>query len=408
MALTIQDLREKRSARAKELYALLEANPGDKWKADHQAAYDAGMSEIEAADSEMKRINDLNAKLADDFEGENIALMADRTAKNKKDPASAIFAKWLRGGDNAVSAVEWAKINATLSTTTGSQGGNVVPTDIVTYITDALKAFGGVRPVASYINSTGGFGDLNFPTSDGTAEVGELIGQNTTANALDPSFGTVTLSPYKFSSKIVAVPYELLQDSNTDVEAFVTKRLVTRLGRIQNTYFTTGSGTSQPKGVVTAAQAGPVGTTGQTVTVIYDNLIDLVHKVDPAYRQQGNSRFMMNDDSLRILRKLKDTAGRPIFLPGYDGLTGPMGDTLLGYPIQINQDVAVMAANAKSILFGDFSYYYIRDDMNVRMFRFEDSAYAKLGQVGFLAWMRSGGTFTDVGNSLFYYANSAT
>lgn len=117
---------------------------------------------------------------------------------------------------------------------------------------------------------------------------------------------------------------------------------------------------------------------------------------------------MLNDASLKIIHKLKDTAGRPIFLPGYDGLSGPMADTILGYPIQINQDVATMAANAKSILFGDFAFYKIRDAMDLQMFRFDDSAYIKLGQIGFLAWMRSGGNFTDVGGAVKYYANSAT
>ena len=116
---------------------------------------------------------------------------------------------------------------------------------------------------------------------------------------------------------------------------------------------------------------------------------------------------MMADSSLKILRKLKDTSNRPVFLPGYDGLGAKMGDSLLGYPIVINQDVAAMAANAKSVLFGDFSKYIIRDVLQATMFRFNDSAYAKLGQVGFLMWMRSGGNLTDT-KAVAYYTNSAT
>jgi HK97 family phage major capsid protein len=134
----------------------------------------------------------------------------------------------------------------------------------------------------------------------------------------------------------------------------------------------------------------------------------VVHSVDPAYRALGNCGFMMHDSSLKIIRKLKDSQGRPVFLPGYDGLGKSMPDTLLGYPVVINQDIAVMAANAKSILFGDFSFYKIRDAMDMQMFRFDDSAYIKLGQIGFLAWMRSGGNFVDVGGAVKYYQNSAT
>jgi hypothetical protein len=213
---------------------------------------------------------------------------------------------------------------------------------------------------------------INYPTSDGTSETGELLAQNATAAALDLSFGVKAIGAYKYSSKSVAVPIELLQDSAVDIEAFVTKRLVTRLGRITNTHFTTGTGSGQPNGIVTAAGSGKVGTTGQTLTVIYDDLIDLQHSVDPAYRQPGNCRFMMNDASVKVIRKIKDTTNRPIFVPGYDndvpGKPGGVPDTLLGDPIQVNQDVAVMAANAKSILYGDFSFYTIRDALDMQMY----------------------------------------
>ena len=179
------------------------------------------------------------------------------------------------------------------------------------------------------------------------------------------------------------------------------------LGRGINAHLTTGTGTGQPRGILADSVSGKVGTTGQTTTVIFDDLVDLIHSVDPEYRKSPSVRFMMHDLSLAKVRKLKDSQGRPIFLPGYDGLGRVMPDTVLGYPVTVNQDVAQMAANAKSILFGDFSMYYIRDCMDVTMFRFTDSAYIKLGQIGFLAWMRSGGNLLDTG-AIKYYANSAT
>ena len=269
-----------------------------------------------------------------------------------------------------------------------------------------MKDFGGMRSVATVIATDMG-NDMSFPTSDGTSEVGELIAQNTTATAADPTFGTISLAVYKFSSKIVAIPFELLQDSQINVASFVESRLVKRLGRITNQYFTTGTGTSQPRGVVTGAGTGKTGTTGQTTTVIFDDLVDLVHSVDPAYRAAPGVRFMMNDASLKVIRKLKDSQNRPVFLPGYDGLGGAMGDSLLGYGITVNQDMATMAANAKSIAFGDFGQYVIRDVMAPTLFRFEDSAYAKLGQVGFLMWHRAGGNLLDSG-AVKLYVNSAT
>jgi len=402
---SIQNLRERRSTRAKELHDLLNANPGDKWSAAHQESYDAGMAEIAAIDGEIDRNQALMDRMADDAMRENVAGLADRHAHDKKSPTSTLFAKWVRGGDNALTAEEWAGIRNTMSTTTGSEGGYTVQSDVASTLIEMLKEYGGMRSVAEVFSTEMG-NPLSFPTSDGTSETGELIAENTTATAADATFGTVAVNAYKFSSKIVAVPFELIQDASVDVEAFVGRRLMKRLGRIENTYFTTGTGTSQPRGVVTGAASGKVGTTGQTVTVIYDDLIDLVHSVDPAYRASGRCRFMMNDSSLKIVRKLKDSQNRPLFIPGYE-LNGNMPDTLLGYEVTVNQDVAAMAANAKSILFGDFYAYKIRDVMQATMFRFTDSAYAKLGQIGFLMWARSGGNLVDT-TAVKYYANSAT
>lgn len=405
---SIQALREQLNARAQSVRELVEKN-NTSWSPEHQEKYDAGMAEVEALRASIDRANAINEKLSVEKQGEEIAERIANKAPTAAagDEKAALWNKWLRGGDKALSAEDWRSIRATMSTTTGSEGGYSVQTDVAARLLDQLKAFGGMRAVATVINTDKG-NDIQFPTSDGTAEVGELIGQNTTATAADPSFGTLTHSVYKYSSKIVAVPYELLQDSQIDVEAFVRGRLAERLGRIQNTHFTTGTGTGQPKGVVAAAALGKTGANGQTTSVIADDLIDLIHSIDPAYRALGRCRFMMNDASLAKVRKLKDTNGRPILSPGDYPLSGAMSDSILGFPVQINQDVASMAASAKSILFGDFSYYTIRDVMGMTMFRFEDSAYAKLGQVGFLAWMRTGGNLVGNGVEVKYYANSAT
>lgn len=401
---SIQALRERRSVLAKSLHDLVHNTEGKDWKPEHQSKYDEGMSQINDLDTEIARFQAVLDKVNDD------ALDAhgkENKAKVIREKGGAsMYDRWLRGGDRAITAEEWAAIRATLSTTTGSEGGYTVQTEVAKSVADALKAYGGMREVSTVIQTVG-VGDLNFPTSDGTTETGELIGQNTTATALDPTFGVVSIVSYKFSSKIVAVPFELLQDSSVDIEAFVNNRLAQRIGRATNTFFTTGTGTAQPRGVVTAATLGKAGATGQTVTVIYDDLVDLIHSVDPEYRKSPACRFMLADSSLKVIRKLKDSQNRPIFLPGYD-LNAKMPDTILGYGITINQDVAAMAANAKSILFGDFSKYVIRDVMGVTMFRFDDSAYIKLGQIAFLAWARSGGNFVDVGGAVKHYANSAT
>lgn len=407
MAETLQALREKHAALAQKTRSLVEDNSAD-WKPENQEKYDAFMKELDDIKSHIDRTMAVLDKISDDAEQYRIDENIRRNITDSRDSAALnIFKKWARNGDKSMTPDDWGIIRNTMSVGTPAQGGYTVPTEVISAVADVLKEFGGMRDVASIIKTDSG-APINYPISDGTSEIGEIVAENTTATSLDPSFGVVSLVPYKFSSKVIAIPFELLQDSAIDMVSFITKRIGDRLARIQNQMFTTGTGTSQPLGIVTASASGKVGATGQTTTVVYDDLVDLIHSVDPAYRGGVGVHFMMNDSSLRGLRKLKDSQGRPIFLPGYDGLAGAMPDSLLGYQITINQDMAAMAANAKSILFGDFQRYTIRDVMGLTLFRFEDSAYAKLGQVGFLAWMRSGGTLTDGGAPVKYYQNSAT
>lgn len=406
--MSIQALREQRAAKAKSLNDLV--NKKDWNPKEDQPIYDAGMAEIDALDVQIKNITALNERVAREHLDESIIDAAARAGKDKKSENARLYAKWLRGGDKALSAEEWASIRNTMSTTTAGEGGYTVQTDVAKSVLDALKEYGGMRAVAEVITMASG-NPMAFPTSDGTTEEGEIIAENATATDLDISFGTKALPVYKFSSKVVTVPFELLQDSSVDIEGFVNGRLVTRLGRITNKKFTIGTGTNEPTGVIVASSVGvtAANATSQVTSITYDSLVDLEHSVDPAYRKSSSCGFMMNDSSVKVVRKIKDTQGRPIFVPGYEqGSPGGAPDRLLNRPIYTNQDVAAMAASAKSIAFGDFNYYKVRDVMDVTMFRFTDSAYAKKGQVGFLAWMRSGGNLTDVGGAVKVFVNAAS
>jgi HK97 family phage major capsid protein len=402
MAESIQAMRERRNALAKEARNLHENTPAASWDEKAQAQYDEKLDEIGRVDAAIKRENDI------------LALDAARQAREMgievtDQPKNALLNKWLRGGDNALSAQEWQSVRNTMSVGTNSEGGYTVQTDVAAELIKGMKAYGGMRSVATVFHTSQG-NPMNWPTCDDTSNTGELVAENAAAASQDAAFSTVGLNVYKFSSKVVTVPFELLQDSQINIDALVVDLLAERLGRVQNTYFTTGTGSSQPKGIVTAAASGKTGTTGQTSTVIYDDLVDLIHSIDPAYRQGGKLSWMMNDASVKVIRKIKDGQSRPIFVPGYEtGVPGGAPDTLLGYDIVINQDVATMAANAKSILFGRLGNYRIRDVMSATLFRFTDSAYTKNGQVGFLAWMRAGGNLIDLsGATVKYYANSAT
>jgi HK97 family phage major capsid protein len=393
----VQALREKIENLAKQANHLLAEKGDQTWTKEEQTQFDNLADEIDRAKGQIKAEERMRELDAEKF---------FNAAPAKKDDgmsidALAAIAIYLRHGNN-VSAEQAVAIRNAMSTTTAAEGGYTVPSEIAALVIDKLKAFGGMREVAEILTTDSG-NSLNFPTSDGTAEVGEIVGENTGAAAGDITFGTVALPVFKYSSKKIALPVELIQDSAIDVIAFVVSRLAERIARIQNTHFTTGAGTTVPDGVIPRAGTGKTGTTGQTLTVIYDDLVDLKHSINRAYR--GNAKFMMNDLSVAIVSKLKDTTGRPIWVPSVD-VNAP--DTLLGYAVAINDDVAVMAASAKSIAFGDFSKYVVRDVANsTSLRRFDDSAFALLGQVGFCGWTRSGGNLLDTA-AVKVYINSAT
>lgn len=401
MGFNLQAERERRNALAKETRNILDQNPGATWNDEHQKQYDEKVAEIERIDAAIER----HQKVLDLTAEKHFKDAGGRERDVEVPEANALFNKWCRVGDKGLSDEEQRAVYNTMSTGTGSEGGYTVPTTVATSILDALKAYGGMRQVADVIRTMSGEA-MNFPTSDGTSEEGELIGENASATDADATFGTKGLPVYKYSSKVVTVPWELLQDSSADIEGFINSRLQSRLGRVTNKHFTIGTGTGQPTGIMVAASVGKIGAVSATAAITYEDLIDLEHSVDPAYR--ANGKWMFHDDMLKLIRKVKDGSGRPIFVPGYEqGNPGGAPDRLLNRDIAVNQHVAVPAASAKSIAFGDFSYYKIRDVMQVTLFRFTDSAYTKKGQVGFLAWMRSGGNLVDVGGAVKVFQHGA-
>ncbi|MFK3846615.1 phage major capsid protein [Stenotrophomonas sp. NPDC078853] len=414
MPFNIQAERERRTALAKETRNLLDTSTGDgnTWTPDNQTKYDTNVAEIERIDASIARhqkVMDLTADEAMHDAGvreqpPGAAAKGGKTLSNEM----RLFDRWARGGDNALSAEDWKQVNGAMSGNPNlnpEQGGYTVPTTIASSILEALKEYGGMRPVADVFSTAGGE-PMQYPTSDGTSEEGEIVSENQSATDEDASFGTKGLPVYKYSSKVITVPWELLQDSTADISGFIERRLQSRLGRVTNRHYTVGSGVGQPMGVVTAAGVGKIGAVAAAPLITYEDLVELEHSVDPAYRNLA--RWMMHDNALKIIRKVKDDTGRPIFVPGYEqGNPGGAPDRLLNRDIQINQHMASPAAAAKSLAFGDFSYYKIRDVMAVTLFRFNDSAYVKKGQVGFLAWMRTGGNLIDVGGAVKTFQHGA-
>lgn len=403
---SIQALREQRQQLAREARNQLEQKGDRVWNKEDQAAFDKRSDEIEGIDNEISNIERVMAldveKNHTDVEQfrrkpENMAEAEGRVA----------FAKLLRHGPSALTSDELQKVRNVTSTGSGSQGGFTVQTDVAKELIDTLKAYGGMRGVASSITTSQG-NPIGYPTSDGTSEEGEWIAENAQASSADPNFGTVSLTAFKASTKIITIPFELLQDSSIDIIAMVNKRKRDRLGRTMNKGFTIGTGSGQPNGFVTAAGVGKIGATGSTVTMTWEDLVDLQESIDQAYKDAGTCRFMMHQQTRKVVRKLKDGAGRPIWAEAYEnGIKSGIPAQLLGEDVTINNDMAQPGANAKSISYGDFSKYMIRDVLDLILFRFEDSAFASKGQVGFLGWARAGGNLLDA-NGIKTFQHSAT
>ncbi|MEH3087711.1 MAG: phage major capsid protein [Xylophilus ampelinus] len=411
----LAQLRAQRDAKAREAAALNAKTPTDqRMPAEDSSKIDALLNEIEAIDGEITRENRI-AQVAGDAQAEHEHALnnATRNGGGQNDETAALRAMLSGGLSNlsqeqrqAMFARQNPDIRAAMSTTTGSEGGYTVATEFSRSLIAAMKDMGGVREVASTITTSTG-AQMLFPTTDATSEEGEIVGQNTTVSVGETTFGQAAIDVYKYSSKSIALPFELLQDSMFDIEAYIKTLLSLRLGRIQARHQTVGTGTGQPRGIATAAPVGKTGATGQTGTITYDDLVDLEHSVDPVYR--AAARWMFHDDMLKAVRKIKDTNGRPIFVPGYEnGNPGGAPDRLLNRPFTINQKMPSPAANAKSVLFGDMSKYLIRDVMDVTLFRMTDSAYTLKGQVGFVAFCRSGGNMVDVGGAVKAYQHPAS
>jgi HK97 family phage major capsid protein len=293
------------------------------------------------------------------------------------------------------------------STVSGATGGFAVAPDTSMYgkVVEALKFFGGMRSAGCTVLSTATGADLPITTDDDTSNAGVIVGEEgSQAGGTNVALGQRVLHAYLYSSKVVKVSWQLLADSSFDIESYLGRKLGMRLGRIQNTHFTTATGNAQPQGVVTAATVGRQSAVGNTLSVPFDDVIKLIHAVDVAYRGPA-CRFMFHDLTAQAYELLKDGDGQYLWKNAV-AEAGP--DRLKGYPIVINNDVAQMAASAQHTLFGDFSNYYIREVQGIQLVRLNE-LYAENGQVGFMAFMRADGGLVDAGqHPIKTLQNSAT
>jgi len=284
------------------------------------------------------------------------------------------------------------EIRNALSVGSDTAGGFTVPTGFITALEIAMLAYGGMRQVSTIMRTATG-NELPYPTTNDTSNEGIELSENAAADTdgTDVDFGNLVLRAYNYSSKFVRVSNVLIRDSAFSLEALLGRMLGERLGRIQNRRCTTGDGAAKAEGITVASTEGKEAASATALDA--DEIIELIHSVDPSYRSQG-SRFMMHDSVFLQVTLLKDGEGNYLHQPG---LADGSDLRVRGYPVTINQHMASsVAASAKVMLFGLLSKYLIREVSTMRLRRLVER-FAEYDQTAFLALLSFDGGLLDAG-----------
>lgn len=310
-----------------------------------------------------------------------VPLFAEQTNFRYGDPA------W---SSNNGTVQRQREIRAGLDVATSGAGLETIPEGFMAQLEKKTLAYGSVRQVCKVVQTASG-NSMPWPVVTDTSNVAAILAEATTiGTSVDPTFSAITLLAYKLSSKPVFVSAEILQDSAFNLSGELAAMIGERFGRGENVYFTTGTNSSQPQGIVTAAGTGKTSATAAAFTA--DELIDLVHSLDPSYRALLSTGFMMKDDVLGYARKFKDANGQYLWQPG---MQPGVADRLYGYPVIVNQQMTGLTSSVpvtatKHVLFGAFEKYIVRDAGPTRIYHLTER-YRDVDQDCFVAFKRIDG-----------------
>jgi len=372
--MTLTELNEKRGRLVAEARTALEeikSNTDEARGDELDKRHDAIMAEFDKLEKQIEREQKLAdiEKRAEETRARQRPISGDTNARGQDESSKPeyreVFRKIICGtspGDlepeeRAVLRSGHAEFRG--QSTSNTAGGYTVPVTLASFIVKSMAMWGPMYDDALCTTiSTSSGEQINIPTIDDTAVV---VVKHTEGTALtddggsDVTVGQKVLNAYLFDTEFVRWSIELSQDSNFNWEQLLGELLGERLGRRANTELTTGDGSGDPNGIVTASTLGVTAASATALTS--DELIDLQHSVDPAYRMSPKCRFMFSDATFKVIRKLKDGNGQYLWSPGVSGGPGP---DLLSSPYSINQAMASVATGNKSVVFGDFGKYYVR------------------------------------------------
>ena len=260
-------------------------------------------------------------------------------------------------------------------------GGYLAPDEFERTLVEALEEQNIFRQFAHVITTSSGDRKIPVVASKGTAS---WIDEEAAFPESDDTFGMLSIGAFKLATTI-KVSDELLHDSVFDVASYIAKEFARRIGAAEEEAFFTGNGTGRPTGILNATGGAETGVTSVGANISFDDVIDLYYSLRSPYRR--NAVFMMNDSTVRALRKLKNGSGDYLWQPS---ITVGTPDTIMNRPVYTSSYMPTVASGAKSILFGDLSYYWIADREG-RTFQRLNELYAPTGQVGFLSFERVDG-----------------
>lgn len=377
----ILELKEKRASAWEEAKKLLDKNEGGRMSGEDLEAYEKMESEIDRMGREIAAL-----ERAEAFE----KTMKEPTSKPiTGNPSGSTGGKTGRATDEYKNAFWTAmrtpyispEIKNALEVGTDSEGGYLVPDEFERTLIDGLSEFNVMRGIAHIIKTSSGDRKIPVVASHGTAS---WVDEEGSIPESDDSFGQATLSAYKLAT-LIKVSNEMLNDSVFSIDTYIVNELARRIGEAEEAAFIAGDGSSKPTGIFAETGGGETGVTAASATAItFDEMYDLYYSLRSPYRK--NSRWIMNDSTVKAIRKLKDANGQYLWQPA--GLSTP--DTLLGKPILTSSYAPEIAAAKTPIAFGDFSYYWIADRQGNTLQRLNE-LYATNGQIGFIATKRTDG-----------------
>lgn len=288
-----------------------------------------------------------------------------------------------------------------LSKLTAGAGANTVKTSFYERLMAHLIEVSGVISAGPTILNTTSGENIQVPKT--TAHSSAALTTEAAAIAeSDPTFGQTTLSAYKYAN-LIQVSRELVTDTSVDLVGYIAMQAGRAVGNALGVHLVTGSGSSQPNGASTASSTGVTGGTGVAGAFTYDNLVDLFYSVISPYRASPSCGWLLRDASMATVRKLKDGNGAYIFAAGAAGAP----DTIMGKPVNTDPNVAAVGLGAKSVLFGDFSQYFVRLAGGVRFERSDDFAFNS-DLITYRTVIRGDGNLIDLTGALKAFVGGAS